>query len=50
VNKHCKAVIGNGVVVNVPELLKEAYTNEKKGQVHFECVVKSGFPRGIESI
>lgn len=31
VNKSCKAVIGNGVVVNIPELLLEAMKNEKKG-------------------
>lgn len=31
VNKCCKAVIGNGVVVNIPELLGEAMKNEKKG-------------------
>ena len=32
VNKNCKAVIGNGVVVNIPELLAEGMKNEEKGQ------------------
>lgn len=31
VNKNCKVVIGNGVVVNLPELLIEAKKNEDKG-------------------
>lgn len=31
VNKNCKSVIGNGVVVNLPELLQEALKNEEKG-------------------
>jgi len=31
VNRNCKNVIGNGVVVNIPELLLEADNNEKKG-------------------
>ncbi|XP_076816792.1 adenylosuccinate synthetase isozyme 1-like [Clavelina lepadiformis] len=31
VNKNCKAVIGNGVVVNIPELFGEAKKNEAKG-------------------
>ena len=32
VNKNCKSVIGNGVVVNLPELLQEALKNEEKGK------------------
>nr|CAB3220381.1 adenylosuccinate synthetase isozyme 2 [Phallusia mammillata] len=31
INENCKAVIGNGVVINIPELLSEAKKNEGKG-------------------
>ena len=33
VNPNCKAVIGNGVVVNIPELFSEGLKNEEKGQL-----------------
>ena len=39
VNKNCKAVIGNGVVVNIPELLSEGMKNEEKGIIFFQTSV-----------
>ena len=33
INPQVKAVLGNGVVINVPEFLKEIEENEAKGQL-----------------
>ena len=38
INPQVKAVLGNGVVINVPEFLKEIEENEAKGQLISECI------------
>ena len=38
INPQVKAVLGNGVVINVPEFLKEIEENEAKGQLISELI------------